>query len=224
MGASAREGFKREELMKGLKGLKLFVGLTAGAVAGLMVAQSAAWAASQPCVGNVVVDVRQTVIRDPDSGVAGNNWASDNFKHHIVVVDETGGNFCAMVQDTGDFTSFEGTSPGGANHVDAGVSGKIAGGYVSEFSGDLNATAATTGGIPTVDVGCTSSDCTPTVSGAFGWADLYFGQGAHSAVANGLKEWGWSYKVDGFSTTDGNGRFWDNGDSGNFGDITGNGK
>lgn len=212
--------------MKGLRGLKLFVGLTAGAVAGLMVAQSAAWAA-QPCTGNVVLDVRQTVIRDPDSGIGGNNWASDNFKHHIVVVDETGAgtNFCAMVQDTGDFTTFEGPSPGGAGSVDADVIGTIAGGYVSEFSGTFTPTAVTTGGIPTVDVGCTSSGCSPTVSGSFGWADLYFGSSGHTLVASGLKDWGWSYKVDGFSTTtDGSDRFWDNDDSGNFGDITGNGK
>jgi hypothetical protein len=62
---------------------------------------------------------------DYDSGVAGNAWANDTINRHRQVFDQGGGNYCAVVNDTGQIVTFAGESPRGTGTIAAGSKGNL---------------------------------------------------------------------------------------------------
>ena len=161
--------------------------------------------------GNLVINVKQRVLNDVDSGVGGNNWAFDDFVRNIQVVEIAAGTFCATVKYQGQFTSIAGTAPAGTGTVDAGVIGTFEGGYVSTaFTATLvsNPAKRTMGSIGTFDYQCdTAGKCPEYVD----WTTLYF-----TAVSGfDLAWWGWVYHA-------GNNGSWVNSIDSNSGNITGN--
>ena len=61
--------------------------------------------ASGPAVVNV-----QFTYTSPDSGLGGNNWASDTIKRQIQIFNVAGG-YCATVKDQGSFVTVAGQAP-----------------------------------------------------------------------------------------------------------------
>src|SRR3989442_5839792 len=62
--------------------------------------------------GNLVINVKQLVLRDVDSGVAGNFWAFDDFVRSIQVVEIGPSTFCATAKYQGQFSTIAGPAPG----------------------------------------------------------------------------------------------------------------
>jgi hypothetical protein len=148
------------------------------------------------------------VRNDADSGVGGNAWAFDNFVRQIVVVKTGDRTYCAITRYGGVFTTIDGTSPGGAGHVSAGIVGAFGGGYRSTaFTADFAPTKPTSGSIGTVNYGCDASFNCP---GRFDWTTLYF----TNVAGFDLAWWGWLYKTQAHGT-------WLNAITGNVGDIAG---
>src|SRR5581483_10280267 len=138
-----------------------------------------------------------------------NAWANDTINRHLKVFDLGGGNFCAAVNDTGQFSTFAGASPSGTSTVSAGIKGEINGGYVTTvFSGTVNSspTYKTNGSLGNFDLMCTDAYTCP---GAHPTASSYV-----SGWDGSLASWGWTYHT----AQNGN---WVNADSGNTGDISG---
>jgi hypothetical protein len=167
----------------------------------------------------LLVNVSFTLNNDYDSGFAGNAWANDTINRNLRVWQVSGaptstGTFCAQIEDRGSFVTFAGTSPSGAAHVDAGVTGDIAGGYVSTiFTGNFTGspTYATKGALGTFDLQCTDANNCP---GAHPSPLSYFG----STTGFDLHHWGWIYH-----STTGTSRVWlnqDNVSAPNSGDIS----
>src|SRR5581483_1972686 len=118
--------------------------------------------------------------------------------------------YCAMIDDTGSFVTFEGTSPAGSGHVSAGVVGRINGGYTTTvFTGTVNPhpAYATHGNLGTFDLECTDAY---TCNGAYPSFLSYFTGSPSWDYAN----WGWAYHTAQNGT-------WVNASTGNTGDITG---
>ncbi len=160
--------------------------------------------------GNLVINVKQRVLNDADSGLGG-YWAFDDFVRSIQVVEIAGGNYCATVKYQGQFTTFASNSPGGTGTVGDGVIGTFEGGYVSfPFSATLRSDPIqrTMGSIGTYDYHC---DETANCPGYVDWTTLYF----DSVNGFDLAWWGWVYHA-------GNNGSWVNSIDGNTGDITGN--
>jgi hypothetical protein len=162
------------------------------------------------CGGKPIINVRQTVLNDADSGVAGNAWAFDNFTRQIKVFQLSDGSFCATARYEGTFTTNAGISPSGAGTVSAGISAPFVGGYrATQFSGSLltSPLASTHGNIGTFDYMCDASFNCP---GFVDWTTLYFS----TTTGFNLDWWGWIYHGGSNGT-------WVNAISGNSGDITG---
>ncbi len=161
--------------------------------------------------GNLVINVKQRVLNDFDSGVAGNNWAFDDFVRSIQVIELYPGTYCATVKYQGQFTTIAGISPGGSDTVGEGVIGTFEGGYVSAvFTATLSSSPSqrTMGSIGTVDYQCNVDASCP---GYADWTTFYF-----TGVSGfDLAWWGWVYHA-------GNNGSWVNSIDGNTGDITGN--
>ena len=81
--------------------------------------------------GSLVINVKQRVLNDIDSGEQANYWAFDDFVRSIQVVEVSAGAFCATVKYQGQFTTVEGPAPGKTDAVGVGVVGTFEGGYVS---------------------------------------------------------------------------------------------
>ncbi len=164
-------------------------------------------------VGDAIIDVKQEVKNDADSGTAGNYWALDKYERQIQVwATTTADAYCAIVKYDGEFVAFAGFSPQHATTlgtVGAGVEGDMQGGYRATFNGTLKSIPSKPvhGNIGTYDYQCDSVGSCP---GRVSWLSFYF-----DGVANFDQPWwGWKY------TTEHNGT-WINQISGNIGDITG---
>ncbi len=170
--------------------------------------------------GALIVNVNYTLKNDFDSGVAGNAWANDTINRHLQIrqvgnaLPTLSTQYCAMIDDTGAFVTFAGTSPAGTGTVTAGINGRINGGYTTTlFTGTLNPSPAyaTHGNLGPFDL-----QCGPTP------APGYACNGAHPSFLSyftgspswDYADWSWAYH------TAKNGD-WLNADSGNTGDITG---
>ena len=143
-----------------------------------------------------IVNVSFTLTNDYDSGFAGNAWANDSITRNLRVWQIGSGSaatFCAQTSDRGTFNTFAGTSPSGSAHVDAGVTGDLAGGYVSTFfTGTYDPTASlysTHGDLGTFDLQCTDANNCP---GAHPSPLSYFS----STAGFDLRHWGWIYHAD----------------------------
>jgi len=151
--------------------------------------------------GKMIVNVTYTITNDPDSGVNGNDWATDTIKRHMQVFDLGDGTYCAAVNDTGSFVTLAGDSPNGTGAVDAGISGRLNGGYVAMIPAatlDPSPAYATHGNLGSFD-----SSARPSFLSYFsGSPDWDFAS------------WGWAYHT----AKNGN---WLNAAAGNSGDITG---
>lgn len=161
--------------------------------------------------GDLVVNVKQRVLNDVDSGVAGNFWAFDDFVRGIQVVKIGASTYCATVKYQGQFTTIAGTAPGGTEAVGAGVIGTFEGGYVTTaFTATLLTTpgARIRGSIGTFDYLCDAAGNCP---GYVDWATLYF----TDVSGFDLAWWGWVYHA-------GSNGSWVNSVDGNSGNITGN--
>jgi hypothetical protein len=162
-----------------------------------------------------LVNVSFTLTNDYDSGFAGNAWANDTITRTLRVW-QAGTTFCAVVSDRGTFSTFAGTSPSGDSTVGAGVTGGLAGGYVSTFfTGDYTGagTYATKGDLGTFDLQCTDANNCP---GAHPSPLSYFS----STTGFDLRHWGWIYRAD--NRVNGVWLNQDNVTAPNSGDITGN--
>ncbi len=92
--------------------------------------------------GRLVINVTYG-LSTVDSGLGGNWWADDYPNRHLQVwytgVDEAGNDtYCALIQDTGQFVTRDGTSPGGAGTVSGGIRGTYQGGARMIITGVLN--------------------------------------------------------------------------------------
>ncbi len=161
--------------------------------------------------GNLVINLKQRVLRDVDSGVGGNFWAFDDFVRSIQVVEISPSTFCATVKYQGQFSTIAGTAPAGTGSVGAGVFGAFEGGYVSTvFTATLlsNPSQRTMGSIGTFDYMCDASGHCP---GYANWTAFYF-----TAISGfDLAWWGWVYHA-------GDNGSWVNLIFRNSGNITGN--
>jgi len=157
-------------------------------------------------IGTPIVNVRQAVENDVDSGTAGNFWAYDNYVRRIKVW-KTGvpNTFCATVEYKGKFSSIIGqTSPGGATTLIGNEHGKMRGGYRATIVGAFHPTLKTKGSIGFFDYQC---DIFGNCPGRMNWVDKYF-----TSASTNLDWWGWIYTGGKYGT-------WINAISGNEGDI-----
>lgn len=159
--------------------------------------------------GKLIVNVTYGLYNDYDSGVAGNAWANDTVNRHLQVFQLGTNNYCATVNDTGSFVTFNGVSPGGHAVVSSGVDGVINGGYTTTtFTGTQNTGVnyASMGNLGNFNLECT---------------DAYNCPGEHPSFLNyvsptsgyDLATWGWTYHT----AKNGN---WVNSATGNIGDIS----
>jgi len=167
-----------------------------------------------------IIDVREKIINDVDSGIAGNYWAFDTISRRIRVWNMGGNNYCGVVNDDAEFRGVAGQiSPGNTNggtHLLTGDEhGNFNGGYsTTVFSGTLYVAdpvnwplkGKVNGGNP-VNYNC---DITGNCPGYIDWTGKYF-----TNLGNfNLADWGWKYvadpKIDGV---------WVNALTGNSGDI-----
>jgi len=162
--------------------------------------------------GRAVIDVRQTVVNDVDSGSRGNYWASDDYVRRIEVWRTGPGAFCAIVRYDGRFTTLPGSSPGGSGTLGAGIRGKFEGGYRMDFKATMRVRPArrVKGSIGTWDYRCDTAGNCP---GSVYWVSLYF----TGVTGDEFDWWGWIYRA-GKSGT------WLNAITGTKGDIVGDGK
>jgi hypothetical protein len=142
------------------------------------------------CSGKLVVNVSFGVTKDADSGYAG-YWAYDDYQKHLQIFDEGSGNFCAVAQYVGTFTTIGGQpDPAGTSgNLPNGIKGTMQGGYYATFQGTLvsNPDLATRGRIGPFDFGGTPSGSTTP----FDWTGAYF-----SSVTHFLQpSWGWVYRT-----------------------------
>jgi len=159
--------------------------------------------------GRPVVNVMYEVTDSVDSGVAGNNWAFENYNKQIQLWDQGGGVYCAVVSYLGHFAGVSGEqSPGNTEPLDGDERGTFQGGYRGTITGDLLGEAAwpVRGRVGAIDYEC---DIGGNCPGEVSWISQYFQPGA------GFKYdwWGWVYHGGRYGT-------WVNSSDGNAGDIT----
>ncbi len=152
--------------------------------------------------GKLVVNITYGVVNDVDSGVAGNNWAEDNYNKHIQIWQMGDGSFCAIGRYMGDFVTMAGQSPGNGSVISSGITGTFEGGWRGLMTGTLKNSPVfkTKGNIGTFDYEMGSN--------LFSVLAAYFEDGYGFSYAY----WGWIYNA-------GDNGKWVNADSGNFGDI-----
>jgi hypothetical protein len=172
-------------------------GVLAVSAAGILALATPAHAAADDCK-SVTVDLPAR----PDSGIKGNNWATNKMSRELTVcATPAEGNvwtYKATVGDTGTFTTAAGASPNGTATLKGGAKGKIKGGFTATFTApkDWNGKATL----------ATPAATTPTsewVATAFP-AATFNDKGAVAA-------WSWTYTTACES--------WTNAESGNKGDI-----
>ncbi len=123
---------------------------------------------------------------------------------------ERDGSYCAVVGDTGSFVTLAGTSPNKTGTVEAGITGRMQGGYVATFTGTPVASPAyaTRGNLGSFDYKCTGvNQCTGTRPSFLDYVTLT------PQTSYDLPAWGWIYRTAKNGT-------WVNQSSGSAGDIT----
>jgi hypothetical protein len=119
--------------------------------------------------------VSYRVENDVDTGVRGNTWAFDTYLRTVRVWRKAPGRFCADSTYDGEFTSIEGTSPGGTWQLPAGIRGTFTGESVTTFHGKLTPRGAPLRGFLGVkEFACTSDDVKGRCSGTWDWLGAYF--------------------------------------------------
>lgn len=160
-------------------------------------------------VGAPVVNVKQTVLNDVDSGEAGNYWAFDNLKRNIQVFATAGADvYCAEVFYQGKFDAQAGQQSPGNTAVLSGIEdGTFQGGYRATITGTLLSDPlwSTHGNVGTTDYQC---DLTGNCPGYIDWVAQYFGP----SYGFSLQWWGWIYRA-------GHNHVWVNSSDGNSGDV-----
>ncbi|MHB8643256.1 MAG: hypothetical protein ACYDA3_10270 [Gaiellaceae bacterium] len=139
--------------------------------------------------GKALVDVHYTLLNDADSGFAGNAWAMDTIKRHLRIWQNDDGTYCAVAEDKGTFTTLAGPSPSGFSTVEAGITGKLKGGYVTtDFSGTFAPSYATHGDLGTFDLACDTS---------FNCPGVHPSPLSYFSTTSGfdLAQWGWLYRA-----------------------------
>lgn len=146
-----------------------------------------------------LVDVRQHVINDVDSGLV-EYWAFDKYERHIRVWNVGGNTHCALVQYDGDFKGVAGqTSPQGTGILSGDERGYMDGGYRATFNGTLAPTDLAnwplTGTVKPnpFDYGC---DILANCPGRVDWVSKYFP--GYSDFTQPW--WGWIYAGGNFGT------------------------
>ena len=85
-----------------------------------------------------VINVTQKVENSVDSGVAGNNWAFDDYNRSIQLWEQEEGTYCAIVKYQGKFDAVEGqTSPNAGGTLDGSEDGNFEGGYRGTITNTL---------------------------------------------------------------------------------------
>ena len=79
--------------------------------------------------GTLVINIKENILRNVDSGQAGNYWAFDTMTRKIKVYHMANGKYCAFVNDTGTFDAQAGqTSPGATGTLNGTEDGTFTGG------------------------------------------------------------------------------------------------
>jgi hypothetical protein len=138
--------------------------------------------------GSLLVNVHYRLLNDADSGFGGNYWANDTIFRHLQIWQESDGTYCVVVDDTGSFVTYAGTSPSGLSTVSAGITGRMEGGYITTgVVGSFDATLPTRGNLGSYDLQCDSSGNCPGT--AVSWASYF----SSITAADSFAQWGWIY-------------------------------
>ena len=166
-------------------------------------------------LGKPVVDVKQKVQNDADSGQAGDYWAFDYYNRQITVWSTGASTYCAIVTYSGNFYAIPGqVGPGDTGSgalintpTDQPVNGPFSGGRRATITGTLLATPLwpTSGSVGTTNYQC---DINANCPGFVSWPDQYFSAG----YTYSDDWWGWKYDGGSHGT-------WINAISGNSGNI-----
>jgi hypothetical protein len=135
--------------------------------------------------GTLVVNVKYVVQNDLDTTVpianVTYNWAVDTYARRVLVFQTAANTFCAVTASNGTFTTLAGHSPGGTDTIPAGITGRFAGGYVTnQFHGTLLpvSLSPTTGDLGVKNFACVPSanhdNATKSCPGTFDWFSQYF--------------------------------------------------
>jgi hypothetical protein len=149
--------------------------------------------------GKLVLGITYRVLNDVDTGVRGNNWAFDTYRRRVRVWRQAG-RLCSASTYDGQFTTIEGTSPGGRTQLPAGIRGTFKGTSVTTFRGALTPHGrAVRGFVGIKDFACTSVDVKGQCRGTWDWLRAYFTRLAgfryvryafvYHAVVNGTGTW-----------------------------------
>lgn len=152
--------------------------------------------------GAPILNITYKITNDPDSGVAQNPWANDNYNKKVQVWDQGNGNFCAIVKYQGQFVTTGPLSPEKGVALRAGIKGAFEGGYQATFIGTFEPGANQING----NLGLFDQS-----KEGFDWLGTYFS--GYSGFTQPF--WSWTYHG-------GNNGTWVNAITGNMGDITGN--
>jgi hypothetical protein len=111
------------------------LGLAALATTSGAFARSAA--VTCPATATMIAGVTYTVASDTaQPGVQGNTWAKDTYTRTVLVYRVSASTYCAVLRDSGTFTSLGGPSPGGGGYLAPGITGRMTGSVVTNtFSG-----------------------------------------------------------------------------------------
>ena len=150
--------------------------------------------------GKLVMSVSYHVVNDVDTGARGNNWAFDTYHRTVRVWRKAAGRFCSASTYEGEFTTIEGTSPGGKTQLPAGIRGSFKGSSVTTFHGTFAPNGAPVRGFVGIkDFACTSADVKGECSGTWDWLRAYFSSTsrfryvryafAYQATENGKGTW-----------------------------------
>ena len=144
---------------------------------GLLVPAVLAVAITGPACGGgkPVLAVTYHVQNDVDTGVKGNAWAFDDYMRGVRVWRKPHGRFCSVSTYDGEFTTIEGTSPGGRTQLPAGIRGTFKGASVTTFRGRFAPRGAPAKGFLGVkDFACASTDVKGRCGGTWDWLSDYF--------------------------------------------------
>lgn len=141
--------------------------------------------------GKAVINVKEKVLNDADSGQAGNYWAFDTAKRVIKAWDLGNGTFCVTVNyEDSRYNAVGGQrSPGNTGILSGKEKGEFGGGYRGIVKGTLLTSPLwpTHGSVGTVDYKC---DINGNCPGAVSWMGQYFTSG----YTFDYGFWGWIYK------------------------------
>ena len=122
-----------------------------------------------------MLNITYRVVNDVDTGVRGNNWAFDTYTRAVHVWRKALGRFCSASTYNGEFTTIEGTSPGGRWQLPAGIRGLFKGSSATTFRATFApAGAPVRGSLGVKDFACTSDVQKGQCTGTWDWLRTYF--------------------------------------------------